>query len=794
MALDAPTDSGTPEVQPDIRRLEDVLRKSERVLGTLIECAPAAIAILDRDMRYVAASRRYLTDYRLGPQDIIGCSHYEVFPDLPESWKEVHRRCLAGATERCERDRFPHADGRVEWERWEIIPWHEDNGEVGGLLLFSEIITERVEAEQVIAEQAARLRDSAGRYRLLFDASAVPALLLKLPQVVIVDANEAAETLTGYSKAEMVGKNGAELGFHSPQSRNDMIERFTSDGRLAGREATFTTRSGEEKAIIVNTNPLEVGGEQYALTTVQDITGLRRAEQRLRESEERYRLVLERSMDAILLTSPDGSILAANPAACAMFQRTEEEILRLGRAGLVNMADPRVPAILAERARTGSVRAELTMFRADGSSFPVELSSATFKDSKGSVLTSMIVRDLTERQRTQEALLESEERLRQSQKMEAVGQLAGGIAHDFNNLLTAIFGYCDLVLDHECATDEAFREDLLEIRHAAERAHDLTRQILAFSRRQALRPEVVSLNTVFKATEPLLRRTLGEDIDLETRLSPDAGLVEIDVHQFEQVLLNLVINARDAMRSGGRLTVETGETDLDEEYCATHADARPGRCVMMAVSDTGTGMDAETLSHIFEPFFTTKPPGEGTGLGLSTVYGIVRQSGGSISVYSEPGSGTSFKVYLPVAQARPAAVPATVPRPVTPAGGKETIVVVEDEAALRSLVSRVLEDLGYTVRTYPDADRALAALEDDEAPVHLALTDVVLPGQLQGNQFAERMRTLRPGVPVLFMSGYTRNAIVHAGRLDEGIEYLEKPFTPGALAYRIRELLDRPGE
>jgi PAS domain S-box-containing protein len=396
--------------------------------------------------------------------------------------------------------------------------------------------------------------------------------------------------------------------------------------------------------------------------------------------------------------------------------------------------------------------------------------------------------DITDRRRAEEALRKSEEQLRQSQKMEAVGLLAGGMAHDFNNLLTAIIGYSDLILADEKNQSETLRRDLAQVRQAAERASSLTRQILAFSRRQALNPLVVSLDDVLRGMDPLLRRTLGEDVDLVTLVHPALALTEVDVNQFEQVLMNLAINARDAMPAGGKLTLETGNVELDQEYCLTHPDARPGAYVMLSVSDTGLGMQPEVACRIFEPFFTTKPAGEGTGLGLSTVYGIVKQSGGNISVYSEQGLGTSFKVYLPVAThpaqpIEPSTIAATSPP------GEETILVVEDEEALRFLVTRILEGLGYQVFVAATATEAQRVFDEIGEAVDLLLTDVVLPGGVQGNDLARCLLKSRPDLPVLYMSGYTRDAIVHAGRLDEGVNYLAKPFTPGALATAVREVL-----
>jgi len=390
-----------------------------------------------------------------------------------------------------------------------------------------------------------------------------------------------------------------------------------------------------------------------------------------------------------------------------------------------------------------------------------------------------------------EERLSLEHRLAQSQKLESLGQLAGGIAHDFNNLLTSILGYSELILASGSSSVDEVRPDLEQIKLAGERARVLTQQILAFSRRQALRPQVVFLDQVLRGIEPLLRRSIGEDIDLQITESPGLPPVEVDPHQFEQVVMNLVVNARDAMPSGGRLTLETATEEVGEEFCRTHARAAPGSSVMLRVSDTGVGMDAATQERIFEPFFTTKAVGAGTGLGLATVYGIVRQSNGSIVVTSEPGRGSTFAIYLPPA-AQPE-VPKELPiPPKAPAGGHETVMVVEDEEALRGLIGRILGAAGYRTLIFGSAQEALAALEQGEPVVDLLLTDVMLAGPIQGNDLTRTIRASRPHLPVLYVSGYSRDALVHAGRLDEGVNLLEKPFTPKGLANMVREVLDLP--
>jgi signal transduction histidine kinase/ActR/RegA family two-component response regulator len=387
--------------------------------------------------------------------------------------------------------------------------------------------------------------------------------------------------------------------------------------------------------------------------------------------------------------------------------------------------------------------------------------------------------DITER-------AELEGQLRQAQRMESIGRLAGGIAHDFNNLLTVMLSTADLAMA-DLREGDPLRTDFLEIRHAVERAVALTRQLLAFSRKQVLQPAVLNLNTVIANMEKMLRRVIGEDVDLAVVPTEDLSSVTVDPGQIEQVIMNLAVNARDAMPDGGRLTVATQNIELDDTYAAQHASVRPGPYVMLAMSDTGVGMDEHTRARIFEPFFTTKERGKGTGLGLSTVFGIVEQSGGHIWVYSEVGKGTAFKIYLPSsAEGAPARGPA---RPAASTRGTETILVVEDEERLRHLIRRTLESAGYTVLAAANGGEALLLLERHEGTVHLMLTDVVMPG-LGVRELAARVGALRQEARVLYMSGYTDDTIVRRGVLEQGIHFLPKPFAPDGLTRKVREVLD----
>ncbi len=509
--------------------------------------------------------------------------------------------------------------------------------------------------------------------------------------------------------------------------------------------------------------------------------GRRQAEEGMRRSEERFRKLFDSHTIGIVIADLAGRTLEANDAYLDMLGYSREELL----AGEIRWDELTPPEYLErdkkaveELQRTGVASSwEKELLRKDGKRVPVLMGVAMLPASEGACIAYIV--DLS----SQKVL---EERLRLSQKMEAVGRLAGGVAHDFNNLLTAILGYGSL-LSSRLAPGAPGREELDEMLRASERATALTQQLLAFSRKQVLEPVVLDVNELVRNLEKMLRRLIGEDLELATKLDALAGRVRADHGQLEQVIMNLVLNARDAMPNGGRLTIETANADLDESYAQRHITVRPGRYVMVAVSDTGTGMDAETQAHIFEPFFTTKEKGKGTGLGLSTVYGIVKQSGGNIWVYSEPGKGTTFKVYLPrVGEPAEEGVPRTAGPLST--SGTGTILVVEDEPAIRALAKRVLEGRGYRVIEAGSGKDALERVRAEEGPINLLLTDLVMP-DMPGTELACRLEEMRPGVRVLFMSGYTDDGVVRSGQLGSGHAFLQKPFTPGILASKVREIL-----
>jgi two-component system, cell cycle sensor histidine kinase and response regulator CckA len=502
----------------------------------------------------------------------------------------------------------------------------------------------------------------------------------------------------------------------------------------------------------------------------------KRAQQEVQAREAHYRTILENIGDGVTIIDRAGRYVDANPRASEVTGYPREELLLLNTAATY-LPEERagVPTRLGEIARSGSASYERSLLRKDGMVITVEVNARALP--AGNLLATL--RDVTERKRL-------EEQLRQAQKMEAVGRLAGGVAHDFNNVLTAIFGYADLMAE-ELPPGHAGQQDLQEIRKAATRASALTRQLLAFSRQQVLAPVVLSVNDLVDDVDKMLRRLVGEDVDLRVTLAGDAGNVRADPGQLQQVVMNLVVNARDAMPTGGKLLIETANAELTEQYAELHQPVIPGQYVMLAVSDTGVGMDGQTKARIFEPFFTTKEKGKGTGLGLSTVYGIVKQSGGYVWVYSEPGHGTTFKVYLPRVDA-PAERQVPTREAVT-ITGTETILLAEDDEMLRPLAKGLLEKLGYVVLEAENAEQALALAAVHPTPIHLLVADVVMPGA-SGRELARRLAQSRPDTRVLYVSGYTDDAIVHHGMLEPGLNFLQKPFTPTALARKVREVLD----
>ncbi|MEA2206243.1 MAG: two-component system, cell cycle sensor histidine kinase and response regulator CckA [Blastocatellia bacterium] len=567
------------------------------------------------------------------------------------------------------------------------------------------------------------------------------------------------------------------------------VKRTIASGEAFNFYYRIIRPNGEER-ILQSTGSVETDEQQQRVRlfgTAQDVTERSRIEQELRQSEERYRDLVENAHDIIYSHDLEGNYTSMNKAGQLITGYTRDEALALNLTNTVAPDFIEKAKDMTRRKLAGEdvTAYEMVILAKDGHRVAVEANTKLIFHEGLPVGVQGIARDVTERKQMEEALRASEDQLRQSQKLEAIGQLAGGVAHDFNNLLTVIGGYSSILLG-KLPPDSPYRSSIEEIKKAGDRASSLTRQLLAFSRKQILQPKVLDLNLVVSDLEKMVRRLIGEDIDLLTVTYPVLGKVKADPGQIEQVLMNLIVNARDAMPKGGKLTIETRNVVISEDYAQRHATA-PGRYVMLGVSDTGCGIDPEVKPRVFEPFFTTKGSGKGTGLGLATVYGIVRQSGGNIWVYSEVDRGTTFKIYLPrvdeALESEDAPISRTVPQ------GTETVLLVEDEEQVRAILKHILEDLGYCVLSASNGEEALVISQDLGRDIELMITDVVMP-QMSGRELAERVLELRPMLPVLFMSGYTDDAIVRHGLLDEKLNFIQKPFDAAGVARKVREVLD----
>ena len=629
-----------------------------------------------------------------------------------------------------------------------------------------------------LAQQA--LAASELRYRRLFESAKDGILIVDAASGRIDDVNPFLTELTGYSHGELVGRHLWDLGvFKDVAASQEAFAELQRHDFVRYEDLPLEARDGRKIAVEFVSNVYLVDGARVIQCNVRDITVRRAAEAVLRLRDRAIQAVSE----GIVVTDPavgDNPIIYTSPAFTRLTGYTNDEALGRNCRFLQGpKSDPAAITVMRQAlADTRACTVELLNYRKDGTTFWNRLAMSPVTDDAG-LLTHYVgvMSDVTERRTLESQFL-------QSQKMEAVGRLAGGVAHDFNNILSVILSYAEM-LDADLALDASAHADLGEIRKAAIRATGLTQQLLAFSR-QLLVTRLLQPDDVVAGLEQMLKRLLRADIHLTLIPTTGGWAIKADPGQVEQVVLNLAVNARDAMPDGGELTIETENVVLEGAYVGKHHDVSPGEYVMLAVTDTGSGMTAETQARIFEPFFTTKEPGKGTGLGLATVFGIVKQSGGHIWVYSELGSGTTFKVYFP----RVAGVPEVrVDQPVVPVKrATETILLVEDDDQVRAVAESVLRRAGYVVLVAPNAGEALLICEEHGATIHLLLTDVILP-RMSGRHLVERLTPMRPEMKVLFMSGYTDDSALQHGILDSGVAFLQKPFTPGALTLKVHGVL-----
>ena len=765
-------------------RAEEVLKTQLAFQEGIVECASEGICVCHNIQDYphvtftVWNSRMTeITGYSMEEINRLGW-YQAVYPDPDLQARSIERM-----------DRMRHGDN-LKGEEWEITRsdgekrllnistsvLQEGKGYVHVLALMQDI-TDRKRAEE-------ELRRSEKRFSTVFRSSPVCISLTRLSDGMFLDVNDAFLRLFGYDGKQVIGRNPLMLNMWvNPDDRARMIGILRKRGRVDSFETTFRTKSGEIRNVIVISEVIDEAGEQYILGLTLDITDRKKA-------EENYQTLFREMLDGFaqheMICDANGDpadyrFLAVNPAFERMTGLKAENIL--GKTVLEVM--PGIERSWIETYGRVALTGEPAYFENYSADIGKHFLVTAFRPVPSQF--ACIFSDITDRKRAEEDKEKLEAQLQQAMKMEAVGRLAGGVAHDFNNLLTAIIGNVSLALMKLSPSDPSAGM-LVEAKKASDRAARLTQQLLAFSRKQIIEPKVLDLNDLIGGMHTMLARLIGENIELRTVSCSGLGPVKVDPGQIEQVLVNLAVNARDAMPDGGKLIIETANVELDAGYCARHPDASTGRFVMLAVSDTGHGMGEEVRKHIFEPFFTTKPKGSGTGLGLSTIYGAVRQSGGSIEVYSEEGKGTTFKIYLPRMEGW-APKPGRENGPVDLPEGSETVLLVEDEDIVRDLCVRLLERFGYTVMQASNGDDAIAQAREHVKRIDLLMTDVVMPG-MNGRELADRLVEFHPETKVLFTSGYTDDAIVHHGVLDEGVAFIGKPYTLTDLARKIREVLD----
>jgi PAS domain S-box-containing protein len=636
--------------------------------------------------------------------------------------------------------------------------------------------------ERVRAEED--LRESRQRFRDLFENSP-DAIFVEDLDGTVLDVNFAACVLHGLTREQLIGKNA--LHDLVPASRRENARRDfqkLASGKLSWIEGESLTADGNSTSVEVRAGRVEYNGKPALLLHVRDITERRAAEAAVQSSEMLFRSVWENSVDGMRLTDGNGVIIAVNKAYCKLVGMEAEQLE--GKLFTIVYAESENPQAILDRqrehfrARNANRKLQHQYTLHNGQVMALEITDSFIELHGQPLLLFSLFRDVTTQRRL-------EEQLRQSQKMEAIGQLAGGVAHDFNNILTVIHGHASLLLSSEL--EESAARSAQQISHAAERAAALTRQLLTFSRRQLIQPKKLDMNKIVGNMTDLLGRLLGEDVSLQLDYYPSPAIVEADVGMMEQVLLNLAVNARDAMPKGGKLSVRISIVDLNEAHVQHHPEARVGRFVCVSKTDTGCGIPPENLQRIFEPFFTTKEVGKGTGLGLATVYGIVKQHRGWIEVESTIGKGTTFRIYIPYV----GSAQADAERPttqVTIRGGTETILLVEDEKSVRELVSRVLQKYGYKILPAGNGVEALAIWNQHKSEISMLFTDLVMPDNMNGRELAEKLWAERPGLKVIFTSGYSTDIVGKDFKLEPELNYLQKPYQPQVLALAVRRCLD----
>ncbi len=760
------------------KRAEQALRESEAFNRLVMDNIPIGLAVnsVDPNVNFNYMNEHFPRIYRTAREKLQESdAFFDVVYENPEFRAAIKKRVL----EDC-------ASGDPDRMRWDDIPIERAGEETTYIsarnvmipasgLMISAVwdVTDRKRAEEALAR-------SEQRHRTLFE-SAPDAIFIQTDGRFAYLNAACAHLFGAESAAEMLGRPVLDW-FHGKyrESVRQRIRTLNEERRQVPlAEEAIMTLKGETVPVEVAAVPFETDGKNGALVFMRDIRYRKQAE----AERERLLSAIEQAEEIVVIAAADATIQYVNPAfeRISGFSRAEA----VGQTPRILKSGKHDNAYYAQMWRTltsgQTWRGRFVNKRKDGALFTEEATISPVRDANGQIVNYVAVkRDVTRE-------LELEQQLRQAQRMEAVGRLAGGVAHDFNNMLSVILGHADMALETIPETDP-LREDILEIQKAGDRSAALVRQLLAFARKQTIAPKRLDLNDTIGGMLKMLSRLIGEDIDLLWKPSMDLWPVKMDPTQIDQILANLVVNSRDAIAEVGKISIETANVQFDEEYCARHAGFVPGCYVMLAVSDDGSGMEKEMLTSIFDPFFTTKPHGKGTGLGLATVYGIVKQNEGFINVYSEPGKGTTFRIYFPRLREENFTPEETLPQ----AGvrsGTETVLLVEDEKQLLRFATRLLQDLGYTVLASDTPREALRLAREYPGQIDLLISDVVMP-EMSGRDMWNELLAVRPGLKCLFMSGYTANAIAHRGVLDEGVHFLQKPFTRQALASKVRETLE----
>lgn len=755
----------------------------------LIRTLPVSIAVFDRQMRYLAVSDVFLAEHGLAGQDLVGRSHYEVFPDIPERWRQVHARVLGGAIERCELDRYEQVDGLVRYLKWECRPWIGSDGVIVGALLSLQDLT-----PQVTSQEASRASET--RFRSAMEDSPIGMAIVNL-EGRIEEANPSLCAMLGYTHDELRALDFQHLTHPDDLEQDLALLRDT----LAGVRANYWMRKRyyRKDGSLLNAD-LHVslarrgdGTPWHFISHVVDLTERLAVDEARRESEDRLKIIAEVVREVFWLSDvTKQKMLYVSPAYERVWGEPIETLFAEPTRWLERVHDEdreRVRASLGKQV-SGDYDVEYRIVRPDGAVRWIHDRAFPVSDEAGQVnRIAGVAEDVTDRKRI-------EEQYRQSQRMEAVGQLAGGVAHDFNNMLAIILLHVSVVKETDDLPDDV-RESLDDIDEAAQRAANLTRQLLQLSRREVLHTMRIDLNEVVERLLKIFRRTLGESIEVRAQLAPQPLDVFADPSTLEQVLMNLVLNARDAMPHGGRLIIETGLKDVAGDEARLDAantpmavglsELEPGRYVWLRVSDNGEGIPPELITKVFEPFVTTKG-GKGTGLGLATVFGIVRQHKGAITVYSTPGLGTTFQVFLPLSSS-PASEAARVPE-VEVKGGDERILLVEDDPMVRKVTRQVLERAGYEVFVAEHGRDALRVYAELEGRIDLLLTDLVMPAGLSGRDLAGRLQSQDSGLAVIMTSGYSPDIFGTALELEPNQLFLVKPVARHELLAAVRRSLD----